>query len=85
VLGVSYNLLHGDAFPTFSNAALKLRPAGIVIPFSTNWGVDFSYNLRLYPRGFTPEDFGKVSLPDAEPGRGEAVHSFVIGFRRRVG
>jgi hypothetical protein len=84
VLGVSYNLLHGDAFPTFSNAALRLRPAGIVIPFSTNWGVDFSYNVRLYPRGFTPEDFGKVALPDTEPNRGEAVHSFVIGFRRKI-
>lgn len=85
VLGLSYNLLHGDKFPTFSNAALRIRPAGIVIPFSRNWGVDFSYNIRLYPRAFTAEDFGKVPVPGAEPVAGtEAVQSFVIGFRRRV-
>jgi hypothetical protein len=82
VMGVSYNVFYGD-FPTFSNVALKLRPAGIVIPFSRNWGVDLSYDIRLYPRGVTAEDFGKVPLPDAEPSR-EAVHSFVLGFRWRI-
>ncbi len=83
VLGVSYNLMFGDNFPTFSNAALKLRPAGVVIPFSKNWGVDLSYNLRIYPSGFKAEDFGGVSATDGEPGR-EAVHSFVLGFRWRI-
>jgi hypothetical protein len=86
VLGVSYNLLHGDRFPTFSNVGLRLRPAGIVIPFSETWGIDFSYNLRLYPRAFTAADFGKDPVPGvAEPGPGaEAVQSFVIGLRRRI-
>jgi hypothetical protein len=86
VVGVSYNLLHGSHFPTFSNVGLKVRPFGIVIPFSETWGVDFSYNLRLYPNAYTAEDFGKVPVPGvAGPGPGaEAVHSFVIGLRRRM-
>jgi len=83
VVGASFNLLHGKDFSTFSNVAFRLRPAGIVIPLSKNWGVDLSYNIRFYPRRFTAEDFGKEPLPDAEPSR-EAVHSFVLGFRRRV-
>jgi hypothetical protein len=83
VLGVSYNVFHGADFPTFSNVALKLRPAGIVIPFSRNWAVDVSYDIRLYPRAVTAEDFGKVPLPDAEPSR-EAVHSIGVGFRWRL-
>ena len=82
VMGVSYNVFLGD-FPTFSNVALKLRPAGVVIPFSKNWGVDLSYDIRLYPRGVTAGDFGKDPIPGAEPSR-EAVHSFVLGFRWRI-
>ena len=82
VMGVSYNVFYGD-FPTFSNVALKLRPVGVVIPLSRNWGVDVSYNLRLYPRAFTAEDFGKVPIPGAQPSK-ETVNSIVVGFRRKI-
>jgi hypothetical protein len=85
ILGVSYNVLHGKNFPTFSNAALRLRPFGIVVPFNKNWGIDFSYNIRLYPNAFEAEDFGKVTVPGFEPGAGtEAVQSFVVGLRFKV-
>ena len=85
ILGVSYNLLHGENFPTFSNVALKLRPFGIVVPFSDSWGIDFSYNIRLYPNAFEAEDFGKVTVPGFEPGAGtEAVQSFVVGLRFKI-
>ena len=85
ILGVSYNLLHGEHFPTFTNAALKVRPFGIVVPVSSNWGIDFSYNIRLYPNAFTAEDFGRVTVPGFEPGAGtEAVQSFVVGLRFKV-
>ena len=85
ILGVSYNLIHGENFPTFSNVAFKLRPFGIVVPFSENWGVDFSYNVRLYPNAFEAEDFGKVTVPGLAPGAGaEFVQSFVVGLRFKI-
>jgi hypothetical protein len=85
ILGVSYNLFHGENFPTFSNVALRLRPVGIVVPFSRNWGVDLSYNIRLYPNAFEAEDFGKVTVPGLAPVAGaEVVQSFVLGFRFRI-
>jgi len=90
ILGMSYNVLWGvgeqpavgeaQPFSTFSNIGLKLRPIGVVIPVSDRVGLDFSYDLRLYPRRFTAEDFGRTPL-EAEGNGAEAVHAFVFGLR----
>jgi len=41
--------------------------------------LEVSYTLRVYPRGFTAEDFGKApSSPDND---WEAVHGFTFGVR----
>jgi hypothetical protein len=83
LIGVSYNLLFGEAFPTFSNVGLKLRPFGIVIPVKGRFAFDFSYDVRLYPTGFTAEDFGHVPLAPEGSGA-EAVQSLVFGARVKL-
>ena len=74
LLGVSYNLLLGSEFRRFTNAAFKLRPLGVSYK-----RVNFEYNLRVYPNGFSADEFGKLPLvPEAN--RAEAVHGFSIGI-----
>jgi hypothetical protein len=82
VIGLSHNFLWGDAFDSFSNTALLFRPVGIVFPLgsSQKYGLDFAYNLRLYPVGFTPEDFGRP--PDGSTGGAEVTHGFAFNFRK---
>jgi hypothetical protein len=46
-------------------------------------GVDASYDLRLYPRRFTAEDFGNPPLVPEGSGW-EVVHGFVVGGRLSV-
>jgi hypothetical protein len=86
-IGMSYNLLFGAGFPTFSNIGMKVRPIGIVYPIGKikNWdiGADFSYDLRLYPQRFTAEDFGHIPL-EPEGNGAEAVHAFVFGLRIKI-
>ena len=87
VIGMSYNILFGADFPTFSNVGLKLRPFGIAVPVG-KWGrvdfaADFSYDLRLYPQRFTAEDFGHVALTPEGSGA-EAVHALVFGARIKI-
>jgi hypothetical protein len=79
--GVSLNALFAEGVPASYNTAIKLRPFGIVVPFSNTWGIDFSYDLRLYPNAFEAEDFGPVTTPVPPQGR-EAVHAFVFGVRK---
>jgi hypothetical protein len=83
VIGFSYNLLAGKGYSPFANAALKFRPIGIVIPLRENLGLDLSYDLRLYPRGFTPEDFGRTPVTPSVS-ESEWVHAISIGFRRKL-
>jgi|SoiMethySBSTD1v2_1073268.scaffolds.fasta_scaffold613448_2 hypothetical protein len=85
VLGLSYNLIFvkGDP-PTFSNAAFKFRPVGVVVPIGRTWGFDASYNLRLYPSGFTAEDFG-VGPSSPDDGGWEVVNGFEFGIRWKLG
>jgi hypothetical protein len=80
LLGVSYNVLFGENFDTFSNVGFKLRPIGIVIPVTGRIAFDFSYDLRLYPKGFTAEDFGNIPLAPEGSGA-ETVQSLVFGLR----
>jgi hypothetical protein len=57
VMGVSYNFLFGEGFRKFTNVALKVRPIGVIIANRVN----VAYNLRLYPNGFTADQFGRVA------------------------
>ncbi len=72
--GLTYNVLFGRDFDRFDKAGIKLRPLAVAY---RNW--DFAYNLRLYPNGFTSDEFGfgprvDVSRPF------EAVHGFSLGY-----
>jgi hypothetical protein len=74
VLGLSYDILFGKGFDAFDNVGIKIRPVGI-----TAGRFDFAYNLRIYPRGFAPSDFGfevAKARPDAE-----TVHGISVGVR----
>ena len=94
VIGISYNVLFGGGFSTFSNVGLKIRPVGVVIPLVKRWdlpgsdkkasiGFDFSYDVRVYTRRFTAEDFGRVAVEPEENGA-ETVHAFVFGARVKI-
>jgi hypothetical protein len=76
VMGMSYNLLFGPDFDKFTNVAFKLRPIGVII----NNRFNIAYNLRVYPRGFTADQFGKIPTTPSE-NKSETVHSFSVGFR----
>src|SRR5262245_9620922 len=81
VLGVSYNLLFGSGFDSFTNVALKLRPIGVMFPVGKSWRVEAEYNLRLYPNAFSADEFGKVPVVPAST-TGEAVHSFSFSVKQ---
>jgi hypothetical protein len=53
VMGLSYDFLFGKHFRRFDNAGLKLSPIGV-----TMGRVDVAFNMRFYPSGFTPNEFG---------------------------
>jgi len=74
ILGLSYNYLVGTEFEAFTNVAFKLRPIGIRYK-----RMNFEYNLRVYPNGFTADEFGKlpVVIDDNKP---EATHGFSVGI-----
>lgn len=74
-IGATVNFLTGPDFDAFFNGGFKFRPVGLMIGDRFN----VSYTLRVYPRGFTAEDFGKApSSPDND---WEAVHGFTFGVR----
>lgn len=87
VVGWSFNRLWGDGFSSFSNTGLKFRPFGIVVPIGkigrADLGADFSYDLRLYSRRFTAEDFGRVPV-EPEGSGVEPVHALVFGVRIKI-
>lgn len=77
-MGLAYNFLFGGDFRRFNNAGLKLRPVGVI--FHTRrlrW--DVAYNLRLYPDGFTPDEFGFGLRMDGDR-TFERVHGFSVGL-----
>src|SRR5262245_44245158 len=80
VLGVSYNFLFGSGVDAFTNVAFKLRPIGIAFPVGRGWKLEVEYNLRLYPNGFTADEFGKTPVVPASTTT-EAVNSFSFGLR----
>ena len=93
-LGVSYNILFGDNFTTFSNAGLKMRPFGIVAPVlkrvplpwtdkTASIGADFSYDVRVYTRRFSARDFNRVPV-EPEKNGAETVNALVFGARVKL-
>jgi hypothetical protein len=72
--GLTYNVLFGRDFQRFDKAGVKLRPIGVSY---RQW--DFAYNLRLYPRGFTSDEFGFGPRVDGDRPF-EAVHGFSVGY-----
>jgi hypothetical protein len=54
LVGLSYDFLFGKHFSRFDKVGLKFQPVGITIP---NW-FTVSFNIRVYPNGFTEDEFG---------------------------
>jgi len=77
VAGLSYGVLFGPEFGTFDKAGLKFRPIGVTV----NRKFNISYTLRVYPNGFTADQFGFGDpLPEGTNREAEAVHGFSVGF-----
>ena len=72
-MGVSYNFLFGPDFKRFSNVGLKLRPIGY-----RHGRVNFEFDMRLYPNGFSADQFGKTAAP--EPNTAEVTYGFSMGI-----
>ncbi len=75
LIGISWDYLVGADHESFDKFGLKFRPVGV-----TFGRYNLSYTLRLYPNGFTPDEFGIVPR---EPGlnRGsEVLHGFTFGY-----
>jgi hypothetical protein len=79
IAGFSYNFLFGSDFGSFSNAAIKVRPVGY-----RHGRFNFEFDMRIYPRGFTAADFGKVS-PTPDPVKTEVTYGVSLGiaFKQR--
>lgn len=72
--GVSYDVLFGSKFDTFQNVGLKFRPIGIT------WGrFNASYILRVYPDGFTADQFSRPRLEGVNR-EAEVTHGLSVGF-----
>jgi len=83
LIGISWQYLFGN-HPGFDKFALKFRPFGITI----NHKLNFTYNLRLYPHGFTPDEFAATDPTTGLPfprlnnvdRPAEVVHGFSVGY-----
>jgi hypothetical protein len=75
-VGVGYNYLFGQDFDKFDKFNIKFRLIGVE---STR--ADLAVNLRIYPRGFTSDEFGFGPREDIDR-PAEAVIGFSIGFRK---
>jgi hypothetical protein len=75
LIGISWDLLTGTDHATFDKFGLKFRPVGITI--KKKWNM--SYTLRLYPNGFSPDEFDGPSVPNLNRGL-EVLHGFTFGI-----
>jgi hypothetical protein len=76
LIGISWDLLLSPDYPSFDKFGLKFRPVGITI--KKKWNM--SYTLRLYPNGFTTDEFG-IGPPVVNPNReAEVLHGFTFGW-----
>ena len=76
VIGASYQILAGTDHSTFDKFAIKFRPIAVTYKKKVNG----SFNMRWYPNGFTPDEFGAVTprIDDLER-RSEMVWGFSFG------
>jgi hypothetical protein len=77
-VGVGYNLLFGmnRDLDTFDKFNIKFRVITVESPTAT-----LSVNLRIYPRGFTSDEFSSDPMVDIDR-PAEAVIGFSVGFRK---
>ncbi len=74
VMGLSYVFLIGSKFKNFDNVGVKLVPVTATIG-----NVTVAYNFRIFPNGFTSEQFGGDPEPVAGR-RSELVHGITFGY-----
>jgi hypothetical protein len=76
--GPSLLQLSGTDFDSFVKGGIKLTPAALTWRHVSrhNLIVHVAYNLRIFPKGFTSEDFGSTSI--THTGR-EFAHGFTFG------
>jgi hypothetical protein len=55
---------------------VKFRPVGVTI--NKKWNM--SYTLRIYPNGFTADEFGLLPRNEDLDRTFEAVHGFSLGY-----
>ena len=75
VIGLSYFFLTGSDFKNFDNVGMKLVPISVTINRLT-----ISYTVRIFPNGFTTEQFGGDPAATTHEGR-EVVTGLAIGYR----
>jgi hypothetical protein len=78
-VGVGYNFLFGIGkdFDRFDKFNIKLRLIAVESPRA-----DLAVNLRIYPNGFTSDEFGVGDRVDDMDRPAEAVIGFSVGFRK---
>jgi hypothetical protein len=76
VIGGTYNILKSGGSQLFHKGGLKFRPLA-----ATFGPVDLNFSLRVYPRGFTPEEFGFPASPTTRDNEWERVYGATVGFK----
>jgi len=76
-IGVTYDLLFGDDFPTFDKFGLKLKP--VTVTLMRHW--NGTLTVRWLAHGTTPDEFGKQQprLNDIDR-KSEFVYGFSLGY-----
>lgn len=75
-VGVSYDLLFGKQFDTFDKFAIKLTPVETYFP---DKHLSIAATVRLYPNGFSNDEFGIGTRRDYNRPF-EAVYGFNVGY-----
>ena len=78
-VGPSLLYLFGKGFDSFAKGGIKVRPVAVTW---TNIGrrqfdIGVAYNLRIFPKAFTSEDFGVSPGTTSHSGR-EVAHGITI-------
>jgi hypothetical protein len=68
--GISYDRLWGNGFSNFDKFAFKIRPVGVMLLDT----VDLAFNIRIYPNGFTHDEFTETTQSYSRP------YEIVYGF-----
>ena len=74
-VGLSYDFLFGRHFSRFNNFGVKITPIGITFKkFSA------AYNVRVYPHGFTADEFGLGPQLFGLSRPRETLHGFSVDY-----